>query len=319
MNPTITSIVETDVIVVDPDDEVDLSMLKKVKVEIQMKNTSTSISNAISRSFNEMPNYALMCNFEKIDTDDEYMNKTLLVGNINLLPLRKITDEEAKETSFSINIKNDSEEIILITAGDMTRVGPKPKEPMFFPYIELTYLNPGCYLKIEDMGIYFENGVGNYHPKFNNVQNSVSFPVNYNDSSTTATYTEQIIRFNINHVVPSVKNMGMLLTALGVQDLINRLKHVLNKLIGSDNLLYLKKFDDHIEFTIEETHTISEVLNRLIHQLHPDVSYASCTIRLQMNQMFVEIYHGLQSEKVLENAIREAIKIFGNILAQIKK
>lgn len=156
MNPTITSIVEKDVIAVDPDGIVDLSILKKVKVEMHMKDTPTSISNAIVRSLNEMPNYALACNFEKIDTDDEYMNKTVLEGNIKLLPLRKLSEAEVKETSFYIDYKNETDRIVEITAGDMIRVGPPPKNPMFFPNVELTYLNPGCYLRIMDMGIFFE-------------------------------------------------------------------------------------------------------------------------------------------------------------------
>ena len=130
--------------------------LDKLYVKVHINNAHTEISNALQRaSTTEQLSYGLNVEYEDIISDDENMNKMELLKNIHLLPLRNgLTEVDCNTVELSINIKNDTQNVLAVLARDMHPRASKINEPLFYNNTALIYLDIGKRLSVHNIRKY---------------------------------------------------------------------------------------------------------------------------------------------------------------------
>ena len=164
--------------------------LMGVLIKFTIKNAPPEVAQSIHKFCTvERHSHAINLERDLIMTDDESMNQEELCENINNIPLRyDLTEEEAETIILSIDIKNDSNGIMWVMAGDMlTNKGSKPRQHILFPSTRLISLQPGKQLKIDNIKIVKGNAKGmsleNCNAKFQTACQGSIWPLDRHDHS----------------------------------------------------------------------------------------------------------------------------------------
>jgi hypothetical protein len=118
-----------------------------------------SVANALQAIMMEVPGHALHVALEDVTPPglggsiDPFMIPEFLQMVIQNIPLRYgITPQEVEEVSLKLDVRNESNAVMTVSAGDLkTFRGKKPAEleaPLFNPTTIIAYLQPGHCIKI---------------------------------------------------------------------------------------------------------------------------------------------------------------------------
>jgi DNA-directed RNA polymerase alpha subunit len=134
------------------------------EVSFELHKTYAGFANAIRRVLiEEIPVVCATVNDGQILSDDEFIRglTVLLVKNINLTPINQELNYDARDFTISLNVFNNSNEIIDVTTGDFTvesKNNIKVSDVFTNLNIVLIRLRPMKYLKIGELT--FERGAG---------------------------------------------------------------------------------------------------------------------------------------------------------------
>ena len=288
--------------------------------EIEIDNIPTEFANAILRStIAEQEHYALDVDYQDIYRTDKDINVPFLVDNINLIPLKQgITDNEVDKLNMVLDITNTTDSVIIVRTGDISFKGSvKPNIPLFLPTIELTTLNPGCRIKIDNIKI--KKGVGFQHTKFLVGVNGRIWPVNIEGSGQplTTMKTHYLISFKLNCVNPKSTKIAHSLLITGIANLIERLNYV-KQVVEEDNKIIMKSYDKYIELTLRETNTIAKLLERACYILYPKVATMNAILTYHNNTVKLTLV-STDAKRILIDIVNQCIKIYQDIILQINK
>ena len=294
--------------------------LDKLSVVIHVDNANSEITNALQRaSTTEQNGYGLDVEYKDVTTNDENMNIVELIKNIHLLPLRNgITKEESDTIELSINIKNTTNNVLAVSAGDMTIKGYKVKDHLFYNSTTLVYLNIGKSLTVNNIRI--KEGNTEEDTRYLTATNGSIFPLDRKKDSKTphSKHLKHELTFKVNAVSKTEKSRDVTKRILmgGCDNLIERLQVIL-QIVNEDNVLYTQKYDDAYILKIEETNSIAKMLERICFNLYPDVEYITAEIIYDTKIMTLHI-KGSDARNMLLTTIVTAIKIYENIKQQFK-
>lgn len=294
--------------------------MKKVHTELIIDKIAPELANALQRaSVGEQDSYGLSLKFDDIETDDKDMNRTELLDNINLIPLRYgITDKEFHNVELSLDIRNDSDHIKPVLAGDLKISGQHLTNPLFQPTIELIYLRPGCRLIIKN--ITMVRGNIEDHAKFLTATNGSTWPLDRPADAKTSNMTpmKHSISFVVNNVLRDDRDVGRKVLIGGCLNLLDRLSSILEVITGDDSTQYLDEFKDHCKLELNETNSIAKMFERTCYTLYPDVEYVSGEICYHTRSITMVVY-GSDAKNIMIKTFRECIKFYEDLLDQIQK
>lgn len=292
--------------------------LDKLSVTIHVDNANNEVTNALQRaSTTEQNGYGLDVEYGDVSTNDENMNITELIKNIQLLPLRNgISQEEIDAIDLSINIKNTTNNVLAISAGDMIIKSYKIKEHLFYNSTTLIYLNIGKSLTVNNIRI--KEGNVEEDTRYLTATNGAIFPLDLKKDSKTphSRYMKHEITFKVNAISKNEKSRDVTKRILigGCDDLIKRLQIIL-QIVNEDDVLYTQKFDDAYILKVEETNSIAKLLERICFNIYPEVEYITAEIIYDTKIMTLHI-KGSDARNMLLTTIVTAIKIYENIKQQ---
>jgi hypothetical protein len=292
--------------------------LKRIRVEAVMENTPPEFANALQRAAtSEQNSYAFDIKYENIQTTDADMNKNELLDNVIFIPLRYgMTETEFFNSEFSLDIRNESNHIKPVLAGDLKVKGHNLTKPLFHPTIELIYLRPECHLIVKEITI--SKGNMEDHAKYMVASNGSTWPLDRPKDAKTSNFTpmKHRISFNVNTVLSEDKDVGKKILRGGCQNLIQRLTLLLEIIDGEDSSLYFEEYKDHSELSLVESNSIGMLLERACYVLFPKVEYVSANVCYHTMKMTFVIY-GSDSKNMVLSTIRESIKMYQRMLGEI--
>jgi DNA-directed RNA polymerase subunit L len=145
----------------------------KYNISFELENTNSDFANAIRRIIlNESPVKSLDYNeYKDVETTDPYILSDLLKKQVDLLPINQ--DMDYSDISLSLDIKNDTDYIIDVKAGDFVALKANKKiniDRIISPLIVISKLRPGETLAIKNIKI--KEGIGREDAgAFSNVSN----------------------------------------------------------------------------------------------------------------------------------------------------
>ena len=292
--------------------------LDKLTVLLHIENAAPEIANALQRAATtEQDGYGLDVEYTDIHTNDESMNKVELMENIHILPLRNgINEEEMNAIELSLNIKNTTNHVLAVLAGDISVKGYKLKDHLFYNNTPLIYLNVGKSVNVNNIMI--KRGNTADHTRYLTAVNGSIWPLDRKAGAKTPNSTpmKHEIRFTVNAISKeesSKKVINRIMTG-GCENLIERLK-VLLQIVHEDNLLYLQKYDNLYVLKIEETNGIAKLLERVCYTLFPEVEYITAEVIYDTKIMTLQI-KGSDAKNMLLKTIMRSVEIFENIQKQ---
>lgn len=115
----------------------------------ELHNTTTEMANALRRCINSELEVLIMDFDDKdIESDDSFIITHELRKRINYIPIRQISG-----LTFSVNVKNNTDEIIPVYSRSIKEKKNKDDEKMFSETFILSYLRPGKHLIINNINI----------------------------------------------------------------------------------------------------------------------------------------------------------------------
>lgn len=292
--------------------------LDKLYVKVHINNAHTEISNALQRaSTTEQLSYGLNVEYEDIISDDENMNKMELLKNIHLLPLRNgLTEVDCNTVELSINIKNDTQNVLAVLARDMHPRASKINEPLFYNNTALIYLDIGKRLSVHNIRI--TKGDTKDDTRYLTATNGSTFPPEREMGSKTPNSVEMLheITFNVN-AVSRMERPRTITTRIfigGCDNLIERLRTIL-QVVEDDNIRYIERYNEEYILKIEETNSIAKGLERIYVTLNPEVQYIATDVSYHTKLMTLHI-KGNNTKTYLIRTINTIITIYENIRKQ---
>lgn len=293
--------------------------LVALQCELEIDDIPTEFANAIMRSsVAEVPHYALEVAYKDIFKRDSDNNISMISTNINNIPLvYGLTDYEIDNFKMSLDITNENNESIMVKCGDISFTGnTKPKHPIFFPTMQLTQLAAERRLSISNIKIV--RGMSTEISKFNIGVNGRIWPtgkIPENFSAKTDCLYNYSIKFKVNAVNPTDKNVCNRIIRIGIEGLIERLD-ILKEIVVEENITKYEKHEDHIKVTIEETNTIAKMLDRAFFILYPKTSAMYSLLTYSTGKVEITV-SGNDSKDTLIKVIDKCMEFYANLLKQV--
>jgi hypothetical protein len=285
--------------------------LKTISIYTEIKGAPPEMANALRRAAAiEQRGYALNITYDDVLTSDKDMNIMEIVKNIDLLPLVYDLDEDViSQLDMYIDIINDTPNILPVLAGDIKFRKNIPKYHIFYPTTELIYLNIGCKLQVKNIKIMY--GYDDIHTKFITGTNSVVWPLSKGQPPM-----HHKITFKMNAVSVSAKDTAKIVLVSGCIDILSRLASI-HETVKTNVVPYFREFEDHVELVIQETNTISRMLERAIYIMNPDISYVSGTETYHEKTITV-VVHSTNAKKIMLDAIMACINLYVSLKEQLQ-
>jgi DNA-directed RNA polymerase subunit L len=218
-----------------------LPQLFKKSISFDLINSNEAFANSIRRVFNdELLVKCLDVNVYDLKTDDKYILPDNIIERINLIPVLQNINND---TTFQIQITNNTNDIIKIYTNDIINKNKNDKNIYFNKNILICTLKPNKYFYINNIKIKSEYG--------------------YNDSKySIGSYNYEIINTDFN--IPSLNNT---ITDFRIE-LINNNNIELNELILSIyNTLYFRLKNIQLNINNYDINSNSTDINKLINDI----------------------------------------------------
>lgn len=317
-----------------------LPNMQKQSLSFDIINSNEAFANAIRRVFNdELPTKCLEVNYHNVTTNDKFILIDNIIERINLISILQTIDIN---TLFTLNVHNNTNDIINIYTKDLINKNKNDKTQYFNLNIQICSLRPNRYLNIT-----------NIHPGIN---------YGYNNSIyTIGSFKYEAINTDFN--IPSLNNdvtdyhLELINNSnISIKDLINliyetlyvRLKKIqdyindyniennlddINKLnddiyiiqnnnvkdtdLLDNNMLHINNFDNLYEIHIKnECHTIGNLLTKYIYLQLPSIEYINYKLHHPLTRKLIITIKYSNYKKIINDAIDSIIKdlnIFKNM------
>lgn len=305
--------------------------LTGVNIKVNFNNCPPEIANALARVVAcERPYYALHINPKHVHTDDMHLIIPELVSNILIMPLRHgLTEKDINETVMMLNIFNDTDEIMIVTMGDLSYKNHKPDPPIIYPNIQLIYLEPKKRLEILEIRIVKGTGLdhdgqnqatrffpGGYHVcKPITIPTSTRRNFSQDESYMKQTCRDNTIEFGLKAICPGAKVLDDVM-ATSCREIKKRLTSLLTLVINKDAQAFSTLGEMSILIS-NETNTIAKMLDRITMDLFPDVHFVTTVVKYpDMNFEFK--ISDPDSYNMMINVFKHCIKIYDHLQSQFE-
>lgn len=292
-----------------PDSQLLTFPLQKVHCHVEIENIQPEFASALLRSaVAEQEHYALDVNYTSVYRTDKDINIPYMISIIKLIPLRiGLSDNEIESLNMYLDVTNNTENTIIVRSGNISfRGNTKPTFPLFQPTIELTNLEPGCRLKIDNIKIV--RGVSFQSSIFLLGTNGRIWPIKENH------YT---IDFKLNSVQPNTTNITRNILLTGIINLIDRLNYI-KEIIDEDNKIIMKVYETHIELNFVETNTIAKLIDRACCMYYPSVSNISSLLTYHSGKVNITVV-GRDAKKILRDTVERCVAFYQDLSIQISE
>jgi DNA-directed RNA polymerase alpha subunit len=308
------------------------SLLPKISwhtLSFELSGTYSAFANAIRRMLiEEIPTYCLDVLDTDIESNDEFILNDMLTKNINLLPVKQeIKDPE--KASASLNISNNTNQIIDITSSDIQCEGCEIVDDN----IIVIRLRPGKHLKIKKLSII--RGYGKKRSdKFSLLNNVQYWPIDHEPYDIKSNTGERSINKDPTEFYISCTTCGNIqlktLVNLLNEELTERLTKILDLLteyskqegqkfyysqdliVSVSDKLYMYKFPG-------EYITLCYMIAQKCYLLDPNVNYvAPSTERYDNENGIIRINHAAPN-KLIISAVKECLKDVSTLYASLMK
>ena len=301
--------------------------LNKKSISFELINSNEAFANGIRRIFNdELLVKSLDVNIYDLKTDDKYILPDNIIERLNLIPvLQNINDNVV----FSINIINNTNDIINIYSKDIINKNKNDKNIYFNSNILLCSLKPNKYFYINNINIKKEYGyndhkfaIGSYNYEVINTDfNISSLNNNIKDFRIELITNNNIelknliiliydtIYFRLKNIQSSINNYDINTNSTDINKLINDIFIIPNQNI----------FEIHIN---NEYHTIGNLITKYVFNLDNNIELINYKLEHPLrHKIIINIKHN-QYKKIINDAIENIIKdldIFKNLLIKYIK
>ena len=219
-----------------------LPNMNKESVSFNILNSNEAFANALRRVFvNELPTKCLNIDMHNIVTSDKFILNDNIIERIKLISLHQNID---MNTTFSLNITNDTNEIINIYTKDLINKNKNDKTKYFNLNIQICSLRPNRYLNI------------------NNVKPDINYGYN-NAIYTMGSFKYEVINTDFN--IPSLQNTLKDFSLEFINNSNISIKNLIN-LLHETLYIRLKKIQDYInDYDIEKN---SDDINKINNDIY---------------------------------------------------
>ena len=296
--------------------------LNKKSITFDLINSNEAFANGIRRIFNdELLVKSLDINIYDLKTDDKYILPDNIIERINLIPiLQNINDDLA----FSINIVNNTNDIINIYSKDIINKDKNDKKNYFNNNILICSLKPNRYLYINNIKINKEYGyndhkysIGSYNYEIINTDFNInSLNNNIKDFRIELITNNNIelknliiliydtLYFRLKNIQSSINNYDINTNSTDINKLINDIFIIPNQNI----------YEIHIN---NEYHTIGNLITKYVFNLDNNIELINYKLEHPLrHKIIINIKHN-QYKKIIHDSIENIIKdldIFKNLL-----
>lgn len=315
-----------------------LPNLNKKSVSFDIIDTNEAFANAIRRVYNdELVVKCLDINVHNLVTNDKYILTDNIKERINLISLVQNID---KETKFSLNVVNNTNDIINIYTRDINNKNKNDKKIYFNMNIQICSLKPNRFINISDIYINKDYGYNNAiyslgswkYKAINTDFNIASLNNNVKDFSlelinnSNMEIKEIIINiyenlyFRLKKIQTSINDYvlhGINTNSEEVNKIMNAsndLYIINNKLIKDSNILDIdgsipEEISNIYEIHINnEYHTIGNLIAKYVFLQEPSIELINYKlIHPLTHKLIITIKHS-EYKKIINNAIEQIIK-----------
>jgi DNA-directed RNA polymerase subunit L len=317
-----------------------LPNMNKQSISFDIINSNEAFANAIRRVFNdELPTKCLEVSYHKIITNDKFILIDNIIERINLIPILQTIDIS---TTFSLNIHNDTNDIINIYTKDLINKNKNDKIQYFNLNIQICSLRPNRHINITNIhpGINFGYNnsiysIGSF--KYEAINTDFSIPSLNNDVKD---YHLELIN-NSNIPIKNLINLiyeTLYIRLKKIQDYINdynieknaddihkinddiyiiQNNNVKDTNVLDNNIKTDKNFDNLYEIHIkDECHTVGNLLTKYIYLQLPSIEYINYRLHHPLTRKLIITIKYSNYKKIINDAIESIIKdltIFKNM------
>ncbi len=319
-------------------------------VTIEIKGVPVAVVNALRRvAIDEMPGRALHLPLEGFDTEqstEKFMLHEYIGRQIGLLPLRyHIPVEVVDKLRLGLDVTNRGTKPLNVYAGDFEITGGEMPEPLFNPTTRLGFIEPGKRLVLRDVRI--ETGYGRDDGKFQVARNGAYSHLDlpqHTDAEMRLKGGVAVDKsgYKVSCMVanPRHHRLTASIPAVPADTTEARAVFVDACVVIKDRLRLIKTAVERygeaamerdavhrkIQYTVvqlgdgryeallqvpNETHTIGELLRRVVFELEPGVSNVSYVAA--EGRMALTLRHSDDVTGLLTRAITRSMEIFDDI------
>jgi len=324
-----------------------LPNMNKESVSFNILNSNEAFANALRRVFiNELPVKCLNVDTHNIVTNDKFILTDNIIDRIRLVSIHQDID---LNTTFNLNITNETNDIINIYTKDLINKNKNDKTKYFNLNIQLCSLKPNKYLNINNIKPDINYGYNNAIYSMGSFKYE-AINTDFSIASLQNTITDFSIEF-VNNSNISIKSLVALLHETlyfrlkKIQDYINDYDieknsddvHKINMIGTKSNDIYIIKNNNILDTNLidnnlsevklnnlyeihikNECHTIGNLITKYVYQLVPSIEYISYRLHHPLSrQLIITIKHS-DYKKIINDSIDNIIKDLNKFKSSFK-
>ena len=309
-----------------------LPNMNKESISFDIINSNEAFANAIRRTFNdELPTKCLETLYHNVNTNDKFILIDNIIERINLISILQTIDIS---TIFSLNMHNDTNDIINIYTKDLINKNKNDKTQYFNLNIQICSLRPNRHLNIT-----------NIHPGINYGYNNSIYSIGsfkyeaINTDFTIPSLNNDVKDYRlelINNSNISIKNLinliyeTLYIRLKKIQEYINdynieknaddihkinddiyiiQNNNVKDTNVLDNNIKVDKSFDNLYEIHIkDECHTVGNLLTKYIFLQLPSIEYINYRLHHPLTRKLIITIKHSNYKKIINDAIESIIK-----------
>jgi DNA-directed RNA polymerase subunit L len=328
--------------------QLDRLPLGESRVVIELKGVPTAVVNALRRVVtDEIQGKALRVpenGFDTALTTELFMLPQFVNDRIAGLPLRpQIPAEMVDELQLQLDVANTRAEPLSVYAGDLEITKGSMPEALFNPTFKLCVLQPGKRIVIR--GIHIATGRGRDNAAYQVARRAAYTHLDipqYDEEDTHAQDGKAVdlSGYKVSSLVANPRHHRLTATILATSpnpaevrsifadacsNIKDRLRQVSAAIEQSATTGSRSQGIQYTVVTLEsglreglllvpgETHTIGELLRRMVFEIAPDIAYVAYRIISHVNQLSFQIRHSDDVTDLLLRAIRHGISIYDEV------
>lgn len=326
-------------------------------VKFELLGSPTAVINAIRRVVtDEMTGYAMYVPNDGFDIgSDEFMLPQFVNQRISLIPLRYNVGDDFTTYKYKLYVVNDTTEVKKVYSGDLELVSGDKNKVIFNPTFKIAFLQPGRYIKIDDISIDSGIGIedmkyqvaclGRYrhldlerfkHDELHKKDGKHAYSSGYVKSSMLSYPTHHLFECTI----PSTVNVKIEVVDIFIGACINiknRFKYILSYIDSNSNQSSLTQLNSNISYNVYkissgdyeailildgETYTVAELIKRTMYDLKIDMKNIVYVKVSNENKIKMTIQYKEHVDSILIITLKQCIYTFDkleNLFIKLKK
>lgn len=321
-----------------------LPNMNKQSISFDIINSNEAFANAIRRVFNdELPIKCLEVNYHNVITNDKFILIDNIIERISLISILQTIDIN---TTFNLNITNDTNDIINIYAKDLINKNTNDKNLYFNTNIQICSLRPNRYININNIKPGINYGYNNSIYSIGSFKYE-AINTDFNIPSLNNNVTDYHLELINNSNIPIKNLINLIYETLyirlkKIQDYVNdynieKNADDMNKInddiyiiqnnnikdtnILDNNIDSINNFNNLYEIHInDECHTIGNLLTKYIFLEMPTIEYINYRLHHPLTRKLIVTIKHSNYKKIINDAINSIFKdlnIFKIIISKI--